>query len=165
MQVLFCDTQISHAPDDEMSAITNDPDFLQLMCEAGETRILTVSMLSLFPQRFSQINHITVTETITEKGNTVTQQNPQTGQQARLNKNVSFGPSLTKFLPLRVPRSINTTTKHQKCPPKRSNNPCPVIPPSKWEHFPSHCHSMKCTLRAPYFTRQTLLNSYELYSF
>lgn len=35
MQVLFCDTQISHAPDDEMSAITNDPDFLQLMCEAG----------------------------------------------------------------------------------------------------------------------------------
>ena len=68
IQVLFCDTQISHAPDEELSAITNQSDFLQLMSEAGETRILTVSMLFLFPQWFSQINHITDTETITEKG-------------------------------------------------------------------------------------------------
>ncbi|XP_067024756.1 G2/M phase-specific E3 ubiquitin-protein ligase-like [Acropora muricata] len=34
-------TDISHAHDEELSAITNQSDFLQLMSEAGETRILT----------------------------------------------------------------------------------------------------------------------------
>ena len=35
--------QISDACDSDLAAITFEPEFMQLMCEAGETRVVTVS--------------------------------------------------------------------------------------------------------------------------
>lgn len=43
MEYLFLFLKISNASDNDLAAITFESEFIQLMCEAGETRCVNVS--------------------------------------------------------------------------------------------------------------------------